>query len=329
MPMTNHTLTKGMIICLASLFLLSCKGQPGNSAISESRSNIVKHHNKLDDINSAAEIEAILAAICKSCTNFKVNSTLTFKEGFGTRPDKTGQHIADSLQVKAWTKMDFDGNGYTDLLVIGNWDMDHSVMCIMDSGENRFSVNTLTRRSFQDCTFPVVARIDSTPVILYYYMQEPDLRHHQTESWLKVDTLVYQFGDFVEFNQNPANHKIEKIEYSTTGCFGTCPIFMLTINQDRTAVFDAGSYNQVSGKFTATIDTANFNPLINLLNYIDFAKLDSSYSVGWTDDQACDLKITYDNGQVKKISDYGLLGTFGLNRAYELLFKLRENQKWK
>ncbi len=52
------------------------------------------------------------------------------------------------------------------------------------------------------------------------------------------------------------------------------------------------------------------------------------YAVNWTDDQASILEITFDNGKVKKIYDYGLIGTFGLDRVYQLLFKLRENQKW-
>ena len=38
--------------------------------------------------------------------------------------------------------------------------------------------------------------------------------------------------------------------------------------------------------------------------------------------------VTYDNGKVKSIRDYGLLGTYGLDRVYQLLFELRENQKW-
>jgi hypothetical protein len=51
--------------------------------------------------------------------------------------------------------------------------------------------------------------------------------------------------------------------------------------------------------------------------------------VGWTDDQTCTLKITYDNGKTKTITDYGKIGTYGLNRVYSILFSLRQNQKWK
>jgi len=115
---------------------------------------------------------------------------------------------------------------------------------------------------------------------------------------------IFKFGDFVEFNSIPANHKIEKIEYSTGPCFGDCPIFDLMINQNKTASYCPHEITSLidakkkmsDRKFTTTIDTANFNLLISLLNYIDFPKLEKNYAVGWTDDQIA-LNYTYDNGK--------------------------------
>ena len=53
------------------------------------------------------------------------------------------------------------------------------------------------------------------------------------------------------------------------------------------------------------------------------------YAVNWSDDQTSILTITYDGGKTKTIKDYGLVGTFGLNRVYDLIFKLRDNQQWR
>lgn len=116
-------------------------------------------------------------------------------------------------------------------------------------------------------------------------------------------------------------------------CFGTCPVFGITIYPDRNATWNAEMYNKIknrniSGTFSAKITEDKYNDIVHLLNYMDFENLRNSYSVNWTDDQSCTLKITYDNGKVKSISDYGLTGTFGLNRVYQLLFALRENQNW-
>lgn len=323
---------KYTIYLITILSFANCKGQTTDSTALvgvETENYGAKHHNKLDDINSAKEIKTILTSISKDYSTFKINSSLIFHDRYRGWSDKECQYFSDSLKIKPWTKCDFDGNGYTDLLVVGNWYSDPFIICIMDNGGDKFFTKRITRRSFQDCTFPIVAIINNDPVILYYSRTEPDWRNHKTEWRLKVDTLVFRFGDFIEVHKTTANHKIERIEYSTEPCFGTCPIFGLTIHSDRTAIFNAKACNKQKGEFAATIDTANFNLLINLLNYIDFPNLDSNYAVHWTDDQRCTLKITYDNGKIMAIKDYGLIGTYGLNRVYDILFKLRENQEWK
>lgn len=47
-----------------------------------------------------------------------------------------------------------------------------------------------------------------------------------------------------------------------------------------------------------------------------------------TDDQTSSLKITFNNGNIKTISDYGMIGTYGLKILYGKLAELRFNQKW-
>ena len=130
-----------------------------------------------------------------------------------------------------------------------------------------------------------------------------------------------------------ANHIIEKIEYATSMCYGTCPVFSLTINSDRKAEWNAEKYNKINdqevhGIFHSEITKEQYNKLIDLLNYIDFEKLNDVYEVGYPDAQSSTLKITYDHGKVKSIYDYGKKGTEDLRRVYQLLFDLRENQKW-
>ena len=119
---------------------------------------------------------------------------------------------------------------------------------------------------------------------------------------------------------------------------GECPVFTLIINNDRSVTFIAKEYNYtrswqkgklLKGAYKTTISHKEFDELKGLLNYIDFEKLEDTYKVLWTDDQTATLKITYDNGKVKMINDYGLKGTFGLKKVHELLFNLRINQDWK
>jgi hypothetical protein len=299
------------IVILLTLFQ-SCKGQTDN--------NVLRKTNYIDSIRNSKQIIDLISKTDVRYKEFKLSDTLKFTE-------KNCQKLNDSLKVQSWSKADFDNNGLTDILVIGSW-YDHSVICILDK-EGKYEIKPITRRSFQDCTFPIV----ENDKIKYYFESEPERGKWDEPRKLKQITLTYKFGDFIEENQTPSNHKIEKIEYSTTGCYGTCPIFKLTITSDKTAIWKAEMYNKInnkeaSGNFNSKITEDKYNDIVNLLNYVDFETLKDNYAVGWTDDQSSILKITYDNGKVKSIEDYGLIGTYGLDRIYQLLFELRENQKW-
>jgi hypothetical protein len=151
--------------------------------------------------------------------------------------------------------------------------------------------------------------------------------------------LTFKFGNFIEYNENPKINKISKIEFATSGCFGTCPVYKLTLNRDSLSIFNAQYYNfnknrevtygKEEGVFTTTINKIEFDKLEEILNYCDFDNLYKEYSVMHTDDQTGDLKITYNNGKVKTISDYGMIGTYGLKTLYKKLAELRFNQKWR
>jgi hypothetical protein len=285
-----------------------------------------KHLNYIDSIQNEKQIEDLLIKIDSNYRKFKVNSKLKFS-------DKICQKISDSLKIKPWTKSDFDNNGLTDILIVGEY-YNPAILCILDKGNTKYEIKRITRRSFQDCSFPLVVENKNNSEIKYFYNVDSDYGNWEEKPKLTMKTLLYKFGDFIEKNENVNNHNIEQIEYSTTGCFGTCPVFTLKINSKKSANLDAKSFNQIDGKdingqFKSKIDDEKYNQIIDLLNYLNFEKLKNDYSVNWTDDQTCTLKITYDNGQIKTIKDYGLIGTYGLNRVYKLITELRENLEWK
>jgi hypothetical protein len=285
-----------------------------------------KHLNYIDSIQNEKQIEDLLIKIDPNYLNFKVNSKMKFE-------DEICQKTSDSLKIKPWIKSDFDNNGFSDILVVGKYP-GHSILCILDKGNRKYQIKRITRNSFQHCTFPVVAENKTNSEINYFYKEEDIYENWGEKHKLTIKTLLYKFGDFIEKNENINKHDIEKIEYSTSSCFGTCPVFTLEINSKKLATLNAKNYNKidnknVNGKFESKIDDVKYNEIIDLLNYLNFEKLKNNYSVNWTDDQTCALKITYDDGQIKTINDYGLIGTFGLNRVYKLITELRENQKWK
>ncbi|MFP9097495.1 DUF6438 domain-containing protein [Flavobacterium sp. RHBU_24] len=297
--------------------------------------NPVVYAQKLnvDNVTSERLAEKFIHRIDKDYESFKIRKIASFTN-YHRETKKSCKYIADSLGItESFYKADFDRNGLTDLLVTGEFG-DFAVLVALNQGKNSFKIKQLTRRSFQDCVFP---KILNDSVIRYYYLSE-NYGLDKEEAGLLFKDLILKFNDFVEFNPSPKKHDIEKIEYQTSMCYGICPKFYIKINKNRAAIFKAEKYNvenwkskpskSISGTFSGEIDEKSFSDIVSLLDYIDFPNLKDSYSVNWTDDQTCTLKVTYNNGTVKEIKDYGLVGTSGLNRLYQLFFELRFNQKW-
>ncbi len=287
--------------------------------------------SKIDSFNNEKDVENLIHKLDEDYKEFKIKKIRDFREEHGE--NKFCKQIADSLKIdNSFYMADFDNNGYTDLLVIGDY-YDFKIFVLMNYPNDSLKINRLTRRSFQNCTFPKIAN-DS--IINYYYFSEPHIFSEEKSKLVKKD-LIFKFGDFIEYNSKPNSYNIEKIEFQTTMCYGTCPQFFISIDKNKNGVFKAEYYNidknkgkgEVKGKFKTIINSNDYDTIISLMNYIDFPNLENNYSVNWTDDQTSTLKITYNNGKVKEISDYGMIGTYGLDRIYSLLFDLRFNQNWK
>lgn len=131
-------------------------------------------------------------------------------------------------------------------------------------------------------------------------------------------------------------YNIERIEYFTSACFGTCPQFKIEINKDRNAVYTAVRFNlsqdfeseSPEGIFTGKINKDDYNLIVKKLNDMDFPMLQDRYKVDYTDAQTANLKIVYDGGKEKVITDYGMRGTAELQEIYKLFLDLRGSQDW-
>ena len=143
-----------------------------------------------------------------------------------------------------------------------------------------------------------------------------------------IDTLIYKFDNFVELNKNPISIKIDSIIFHSGVCFGTCPDFEIKMDKNGNAIYRAGMYSKQTGLFKGEITPQAMNNLTSLLSYMHPQKLKDSYAVNWTDSPTCNLTIKFADGSVKKISDYGELGTFGLVAVYKTFFELTSSVKW-
>lgn len=220
-------------------------------------------------------------------------------------------------------KLDLDANGSTDLLVNGK-----HLYAVTYQGNGKYASHFINGKPFPHKRYTLLTIIHPNSKPLLVVRSNTTLRR-PLEDTTKADTLTLRFGNFIEYHLTPAKLQIRQIKFSTSGCFGSCPIFELVIQANRTAKYHAIRYNKSAGTFDAKIDTATYNRLVNSIQYLHLPTLKDAYQVDWSDDQTVNLEVVFSDGQVKKIRDYGAIGTSGLANLYAQLYRLRETQSWK
>ncbi len=123
--------------------------------------------------------------------------------------------------------------------------------------------------------------------------------------------------------------EISQIDFNADACFGTCPIFTMTILGDGTAVYDAKMYNNQKGHLKTIIRKEQLDSLKTLIQLADLFSLKDKYSTMITDMPTYTLTIKEKNGRTKTIEDYGPSGPDKLDKIYELIFSLRDTQSWR
>ena len=238
------------------------------------------------------------------------------------RNDQFREKTADSGSVDfSFIKIDLNGDGLTDILING----EHLYAIVDQGGHNHFEEKPIGDWNM-GCR---LLSIDSTAKLPILVVQKNNDYDNQLGKNIifTPDTLVYLYGGFIEYNPFPVQLDVSEIKISTSLCFGTCPVFELTINKKRQAVYNAKKFNGLAGIYETSLSQTTFTGLVGLLSYINPGSLKTSYQVGSTDHQTIELELHY-NGLTRKIRDYGLEGTFGLQQLYRLLFRLRETEAW-
>ena len=319
--------------------------------------------SKIDSLGTIPEVESFIRSCSKSKDDFLSKFTLkTIKDFDNTVISPKIKKKAKALGVgKSFYKGDFNHDGRTDLLFIG--DNKSCIQTSMDS-KKEISCNTSVKvifdlesgyvlkdvmRRHRDFTIPKVIKINGMDYINITY--EDNSMFSNTPEKMLSKILTYKFDDFIEYNSQPKKHSIKQISYKAGPCYGTCPIFELELNKNKISTFTAFAFNFIDdndraaaanaignlnkgkneGVFKSQIKPSDIAAIEELLNYIDFPNLNNSYSISATDNPSSTLTIVYNTGKIKKIKkieDYGLVGTYGLKKLYKILFNLRFNQDW-
>ncbi|MCD0457298.1 DUF6438 domain-containing protein [Chryseobacterium sp. LC2016-27] len=155
---------------------------------------------------------------------------------------------------------------------------------------------------------------------------------------LGLFTIIFLFSCS---SQKMSTSKYSTIEYEAGACFGSCPIFKMTIETDRTAVLEAEHFNfskefskgefdkPREGTFKTTIKESDHKKLITLLDGLDIKHLSDKYgSRNVTDLPTSYLRIKFKDGSSKNIEDYGKRGTEKLSTVYKFFEDLKHKQQW-
>lgn len=321
------------VFCLIFIiFFFSCKEK--NIKISGEKNPILKN-----------EIETFLKTKDSTLINYKIKSISEFN--YKDFENVINKKLAEKLDVKnAIYKADFDNNGFEDFLVIGDayWCLgrnDESCsfnpLVILNYNQKNSKIILLSTNS-SEYLVPRIEFVKGKSLIAIYKNEIIDWNEQKISKKPLKKLLEYKFGNFIEYkNSNDYDYNIQKIEYNTSLCFGTCPEFEIIIDTTKNATYkainfnfsDEFSENNLEGMFKTNIKEEDFSKIIELLNHIDFPYLKDEYHVNWTDDQTGTIKIYYNFGKYKEISDYGLQGTKSLELLHNLFFNLRKEQDWK
>lgn len=151
--------------------------------------------------------------------------------------------------------------------------------------------------------------------------------------------IISLFAAVLLFSCTSSNIKssYSKITYEAGACFGFCPVYKLTVNSDRTAIFEAKRFNfsqdttsdEGEGTFSGKIDEVKYNELISLLNSLDPKNLKDNYGTRNISDLPTSyLSLNFQDGTIKNIEDYGKHGTPKLEKLYHFFDELKTSQNW-
>ncbi|OQP38904.1 hypothetical protein A4H97_19570 [Niastella yeongjuensis] len=155
--------------------------------------------------------------------------------------------IPSDLSHIRFLKIDIDNNGSTDLLV-----NDRKIFAIVDAGNDKFELKYVGTEHKENR----LVRIDTTGTmpILIIKKQNGYQNRYQPKFAEMLDSITYQFNGFIEYNSKPKEIKLERIKISSERCFGSCPIYELTVDSNRSAALNAKAYMKHEGLLKTKID---------------------------------------------------------------------------
>jgi hypothetical protein len=100
----------------------------------------------------------------------------------------------------------------------------------------------------------------------------------------------------------------ESISLKRMGCFGTCPVYTVTLRLDGSASYDGARFVERLGNFSGQVYFGDFAQLSLFVERSGHMKLADRYAAPWTDDETVQVTVTPRTGAPKTVTDYGRYG---------------------
>ena len=132
---------------------------------------------------------------------------------------------------------------------------------------------------------------------------------------LKFKRLKYDKCIVADFDQ---------IVYSSSGCYGYCPIIDISINNNGHMLFQGEGYVKKLGFYEGQLDNNLRKRVFDKFHKANPLRLQKQYSASHTDDESITTTYIKNNKIIKTIHDYGKKGTSELIWAYISIANLHD-----
>ena len=134
------------------------------------------------------------------------------------------------------------------------------------------------------------------------------------------DTLILKSNDSatikLERINSDANISFDQIIFSSSYCYGSCPVIDISIDNKNTIYFHGESYVNPLGFYESKIDSVKAKYIFSKFGKANIDSLQKDYRVGHTDDATITTTFIKKGKIVKTIHDYGKAGPKELFWAY-------------
>lgn len=113
-----------------------------------------------------------------------------------------------------------------------------------------------------------------------------------------------------------------------TECFGSCPVYDLTLHSDGRAELKAVSGLDKKGDFEGTVNLFSYGKLCYLMEQLHFTEFKPRYDGNWTDAATVIVTATTGNEEFS-VSDYSEIGPIELWAIQQTIDNIRHEILWR